>query len=178
MPAVRENTEVTSVRGLRVVRATEISMTPMTEMAIATSVPSLAFSPRKISPKKGRLSRLGTRIGGADGEVAEGEEMDEQEGRGDLRQPADDGPEEEGAVWHRQRTARHLPEQEQIKEGERQAEAEPHEGCAGRAHDAFQVFLHGRADILKECRGDGDEDPGFHGCEREQFRKSVKRSFA
>ncbi|MCY1240891.1 hypothetical protein D9M72_537630 [compost metagenome] len=115
--------------------------------------------------KEGGLGRLGARIGGADRKVAEGEQMDEQEGRSDLRQPADDSPEVEGAIRHWKRTTGHLPEQKQIERGERQAEAEAHEGCARRAHDAFQVFLHGRADILKECRSDGDEDPGFHGCE-------------
>ena len=42
-----------------------------------------------------RLRRLGARIGGADGEVAEREEVDQQEGRGDLAEPAEQRPAEE-----------------------------------------------------------------------------------
>ncbi|MNF11384.1 hypothetical protein D3C80_2125950 [compost metagenome] len=61
--------------------------------------------------------------------------------------------------------ARHAPEHDEIEQRKRQAETETHEGRAGRAHDALQVFLHGGADILKEGRSDGDDYPGFHGCE-------------
>ncbi|MNL67371.1 hypothetical protein D3C87_1919450 [compost metagenome] len=91
--------------------------------------------------------------------------MYQQEGCGDLCQPADHGPEEKGAIGYRKRTTHHLPEHEQVEQRKRQAEAETHEGCARRAHDALQVFLHGGADVLKERGSDGDEDPGFHGSE-------------
>ena len=49
MPAVRVKTEVTSDVTLSGVLATEMIITPTTEIAIATSVPRLAASPRKTS---------------------------------------------------------------------------------------------------------------------------------
>lgn len=49
MPAVRLKMEVRMEAGVTSVRATEISMTPATEIAMAARVPPLTLSPTKIS---------------------------------------------------------------------------------------------------------------------------------
>ena len=110
-----------------------------------------------------RLRRLGARIGGADGEVAEREQMDEQEGRGDLAERAEQRPAEEGRVKRRQRIADEPMQHGDENKREGKAEAETHEGRSGRAHHGLQMFLHRRAQVLQKRGGDGDGDPEFHG---------------
>lgn len=48
--ALRLSTEVTSVRAVNAVWATEISITPKTLMAMAATAPAVARSPRNNSP--------------------------------------------------------------------------------------------------------------------------------
>ena len=50
MSALRLTTDVSSVRAVKAMWATEISITPKTLMAIAAMAPAVARSPRKSSP--------------------------------------------------------------------------------------------------------------------------------
>ena len=109
------------------------------------------------------LRRLGARIGGADREVAEREEVDQQEGRGDLADPAQRHPKKERGIDRRQRIGRAEMQHGDDQDGDRAAEAEPHEGRAVRAHDALEVLLQRRPQVLQEGGGNGDRYPEFHG---------------
>ena len=75
--------------------ATEISITPKTQIAIAVMCSARHRLAEENQAEQRRLRRLGARIGGADREIAEGEQMDQQGGRDDLRHPADHRPEKE-----------------------------------------------------------------------------------
>ncbi len=76
--------------------------------------------------------------------------MDEQEGRGDLRQSADHRPEIESAVRHRQLMPAYAPKQDEVEKRESSPKPKRTKVAPVVAHDALQVLLHGGADILKE----------------------------
>ena len=89
--------------------------------------------------------------------------MDEEEGGEYLRQSADDRPAEKSGVGQRQRIEGQEPQASDEEQRKGKAEAETHEGRAGRAHHALQVLLRRRTQILQEGGGDGDGNPEFHG---------------
>src|SRR5690606_760726 len=111
-----------------------------------------------------RLHRLRTRIGRTHREVAEREQVDEQSLRGNLPDACGCDPAQKDAVRQRKGKTCQEMEPEYEKHRERQAESEAHEGGAGRTHDAFQVLLRRRTQILQEGGGYRDRNPEFHGC--------------
>ncbi len=89
--------------------------------------------------------------------------MDKQEGRRDLRDGTDDRPDGKGTIGHGERPVERQVQDRQIGQRKGHAVAEAHEGGARRAHSALEVLLQDGAQILEECAGEGDEDPGGHG---------------
>ena len=108
------------------------------------------------------LHRLGLGIGGADREVAEREEVDEEGGRDDLGEPAQHREEHEARVGVRPRESISLAERRHVDEGERGRVHEPAEGHARGAEGSLEVLLERRPQVLHERGGEGDRYPELH----------------
>ena len=109
-----------------------------------------------------RLDRLGLGIGGADREVAEGKEIDEQQGADDLTDRADEGEQQEPAGDRGRRLAAGPQDRAEIERGERHAEKKPHEGDRAGGQLRFQMLLQTGPYGLQYHRRNGYGDPQLH----------------
>ena len=112
----------------------------------------------------GRQQGFGPGIGGSDGEITQGEQEDQKNGGGDLRQAGKSGEDEEPPtrVWQIMAAVPH--EKIEVEQRERQTPQKAHIGGADGGEILGQMFLSRRPRRLHEGgqKGDGYPDPGFH----------------
>ena len=112
-------------------------------------------------PQDRHLHGLGLRVGGADGEVLEREQPDQQKREDDLRQPAQETIDQELSADGGHRVAAQFDQAPDVKHRERPGVEKPHVGRARRRQTRLQVLLQPRAQGLKESGGDGEGNPQF-----------------
>ena len=123
--------------------------------------PFLCFSAEDDEAEKRHLHHFGLRERGADGEVAERKQPDQQKREDDLRQPAQQAVNEEFGAYPGHGEAAEFDQPPHVDHRERPGVEEPHIGRAGGTEPGLQVLLQRRAQVLEERRGNGEGNPEF-----------------
>jgi hypothetical protein len=107
------------------------------------------------------LNHLELGEGRADREVAEREHPQQEDGKEDLRGPAENAVDEEADVGRRQGEAAPDGQAPDVEQRERPGVEEAHVGGARGRQPALQMALQRRAQVLKERGGDRHRYPQF-----------------